>query len=111
MPDAKVASVALPSKKGEAIRVNLGTMDDGPVSVAYVDPYQKRIAGWRNPPDAPGGERFIAWQRPLHAGEGWGPIWRALVFLSGFLPLIFVITGTVMWLKTRKGRKAAAASA
>jgi len=33
------------------------------------------------------------------------------VFVSGFLPLVFVITGTVMWLKTRKGRKAAAASA
>jgi len=103
-PHAAVASVALPSRKSEAIRVSLGTMDDGPVSLAYVDPYQKRIAGWRNPPDTAQAERFVAWQRPLHAGEGWGPVWRALVFVSGFLPLIFVTTGTVMWLKKRKGK-------
>lgn len=107
VPNAAIASVALPAKKSEMIRVTLGTMEDGPVSVAYVDPYQKRIAGWRNAPDAPGADRFVAWQRPLHAGEGWGAVWRALVFVSGFLPLLFVITGTVMWLKKRKGRKAA----
>lgn len=110
MPNAPIATVALPVKMSEAIRVTLGTMDDGPVSVAYVDPYQKRIAGWRNPPTAPGAERFVAWQRVLHGGEGWGALWRALVFVSGFLPLLFVITGTVMWLKKRKGRNAAASS-
>lgn len=105
-PNAAIASVALPARKTEAIRINLGTMENGPVSIAYVDPYQNRIAGWRNPPTASQAERFVAWQRPLHAGEGWGPVWRFLVFVSGFLPLLFVITGTAMWLKKRKGKTA-----
>ena len=107
LPDAAIATVALPVKKSDTTRVTLGTMESGPVSVAYIDPYQKRIAGWRNSPTAPLAERVTAWQRVLHAGEGWGPFWRALVFVSGLLPLLFVITGTVMWLKKRKGRSAA----
>ncbi|MDR3526295.1 MAG: PepSY-associated TM helix domain-containing protein [Rhizomicrobium sp.] len=107
LPDAAVATVALPAKKNDSIRITLGTMESGPVSVAYVDPYQKRIVGWRNPPSAPVAERFTAWQRVLHAGEGWGPVWRALVCASGLLPLLFFVTGTVMWLKKRKGRNAA----
>jgi uncharacterized iron-regulated membrane protein len=40
----------------------------------------------------------------LHGGEGLGPIWKFLVFLTGFLPLIFVVTGLTMWLKKRKAR-------
>ena len=104
LPHAAITTVALPLTKNDTIRVTLGTMETGPVSVVYVDPYQRRIAGWRNPPSAPAGERFAAWQRVLHAGEGWGPLWRALVCISGLLPLLFVITGTVMWLKTRRGR-------
>ncbi len=107
LADAAITSVALPAKKNDTIRVMLGTMENGPVSVAYVDPYQKRITGWRNPPNAPAVERFAAWQRVLHAGEGWGALWRALVFVSGFLPLLFVVTGTVMWLKKRRGRRVA----
>jgi uncharacterized iron-regulated membrane protein len=46
-------------------------------------------------------ESFMAWQRPLHQGSV-GPIWRFLVFLSGLVPLLFVVTGTIMWLKKRK---------
>ena len=31
-----------------------------------------------------------------------GGLWEFLVFLSGLVPLLFVITGTIMWLKKRK---------
>ena len=48
-------------------------------------------------------ESFMAWQRPVHQGL-LGPVWRFLVFLSGFLPAIFVFTGVVMWLKKRQNR-------
>lgn len=106
MPNAVITSIAMPGRKNEAIRIMTGALQNGPVSLAYIDPYQKKIAAWRNPPAAAQGERFVAWQRPLHSGDGWGPVWRALVFVSGFLPLLFVITGTVMWLKKRKGKRA-----
>jgi uncharacterized iron-regulated membrane protein len=42
----------------------------------------------------------------LHGGAGFGPVWKFLVFASGFLPLIFVVTGFMMWLKKRQNRSA-----
>jgi uncharacterized iron-regulated membrane protein len=39
-----------------------------------------------------------------HGGAGFGPVWKFLVFLTGFLPLIFVSTGALMWLKKRQNR-------
>lgn len=102
-PDAAVRSISLPSRRGEAIRVMIGSPDKGPVSPAYVDPWQRTIVAMRNPPGGPL-DSFMAWQRPLHAGSGWGGIWRALVFLSGLLPSVFVTTGLVMWLKKRRAR-------
>jgi uncharacterized iron-regulated membrane protein len=45
----------------------------------------------------------------LHGGGLLGPVWKFLVFLSGFLPLIFVITGLMMWLKKRQARSQAEA--
>jgi uncharacterized iron-regulated membrane protein len=34
-----------------------------------------------------------------------GPIYKALVFASGFLPLLFVVTGFLMWLRKRQARR------
>jgi uncharacterized iron-regulated membrane protein len=34
-----------------------------------------------------------------------GHIWRALVFLSGLLPLLFAITGVSMWWLKRARRR------
>jgi uncharacterized iron-regulated membrane protein len=102
-PGAQLGSVTMPARRSEAIRVQLGSPDDGPVAVAFVDPWRRTIVATRNPPDDRR-ERFLAWQRPLHAGNGLGPLWRALVFLSGLLPAVFFTTGLVMWLKKRKAR-------
>ncbi len=102
-PNAVIRSIALPARGTEALRVTMGRAD-GPVSIAFVDPYRKAIVAVRNPP---GGvlDNIMAWQRPLHAGDGLGVIWRALVFLSGLLPAVFFVTGLVMWLKKRNTRR------
>ncbi len=76
---------------------------DGPVSTAYVDPWRKQIFAMRNVPGDTT-DTFMAWQRPLHQGSGWGGLWRILVFLSGLLPSLFVTTGIVMWVKKRRAR-------
>ena len=81
----------------------IGSADDGPVSTAYVDPWRKQIAATRNASSG-AKDTFMAWQRPLHAGSGWGGFWRILVFLSGLLPSLFVTTGIVMWIKKRRAR-------
>ncbi|GAA0533706.1 putative iron-regulated membrane protein [Rhizomicrobium palustre] len=99
IPGAQLATISFPGKPDETLRV---TLQGDPATIAFVDPYAKRIAGWRNKP-----ADFVSWQRILHDGRGWGPVWRALVCISGLLPLLFTITGTVMWLKKRKGKTAA----
>jgi uncharacterized iron-regulated membrane protein len=46
------------------------------------------------------------WLRVMHYGQGLGEVWRALAFFSGFLPLLFAITGVSMWWLKRTQRRA-----
>lgn len=74
----------------------------------FIEPYTGEILGIKRWDEASGGDKFLAWQFPLHNGEALGLSGRLLVFVSGFLPLVLYITGLNMWLKRRKGRKSAA---
>lgn len=75
-----------------------GAPDDDPVT-AFVDPWTARLIELRDPRAFTAGERLLALQRPLHDGSGLGWLYRALVFVSGLLPPLFVVTGLLMWLK------------
>jgi uncharacterized iron-regulated membrane protein len=66
----------------------------GPVVTDVVDPRTYPFA-----------KRVLAWLRVMHYGQGLGIIWHALVFLSGFLPLLFAITGFRMWQLKRANRR------
>jgi uncharacterized iron-regulated membrane protein len=103
MPNADVRSISIPAEPRAALRVMIGSAEDGPVSTLYVDPWRAKIVATRNL-SADGADTFMAWQRPLHEGSGWGAFWRILVFLSGLLPSLFVTTGIVMWVKKRRAR-------
>jgi uncharacterized iron-regulated membrane protein len=103
IPNADVRSISVPAKRSAALRVMIGSNSDGPVSTAYVDPFRAKIVAMRNA-SSNGADAFMAWQRPLHEGSGWGALWRILVFLSGLLPSLFVTTGIVMWVKKRRAR-------
>ncbi len=46
-------------------------------------------------------ERFLAWMRPVHDGT-LGALWRFMVFLSGLVPTLFIVTGLIMWWKKRQ---------
>jgi uncharacterized iron-regulated membrane protein len=39
--------------------------------------------------------------RPVHQCS-LGSVWRFLVFLSGLVPTLFVVTGLIMWWKKRQ---------
>jgi len=41
--------------------------------------------------------------RPVHDGS-LGQVWGVLVFLSGLVPTLFVVTGLIMWWKKRRRR-------
>lgn len=114
-PDSTVRSIAIPAQPDLPYRVALApdgiTSDGGPTIGVYVDPYAGTTLVVLDPRIYPLGEKIVAWQRPLHEGEGLGPVFKFLVFLSGLLPLMFSVTGVWMWLKGRGRRNPALTSA
>jgi uncharacterized iron-regulated membrane protein len=112
LPDGRPLTVALPARPGEPLRVSLalpGHRHGRPTATAFVDPGARRVIELRDPRAYSAAESFLAWQRPLHAGQGLGQPWRLLVFLSGFLPILFAVTGASMWWLKRRNRRVAEA--
>ena len=104
MPDAEPTSLSLPIRPDRTIMVNM--LAHGAVgATVYIDPWRGEVVAKRDP-----SQNFLAWQRPLHQGSGLGAIWKALVFLSGLVPALFVITGVIMWVKKRQRRMPMAAA-
>jgi uncharacterized iron-regulated membrane protein len=102
MPGMAPRSVTVPARATQALSVAMASRF-GTTATIYVNPYTGAVIGIRDPANTGGADSFMALQRPMHDGQGsLGPIWEFLVFLSGLVPLLFVITGTIMWLKKRK---------
>ncbi|MBP2293662.1 PepSY-associated TM helix domain-containing protein [Azospirillum rugosum] len=109
VPDGRVRAVGLPARPDQAYRITLVRPDarpGAPSVTAFVDPWTSRVVEVRDPRTYSAGETFVAWQRPLHAGQGLGWVWKVLVFLSGVLPPLFAVTGTAMWYLKRRNRRA-----
>jgi len=105
LPHDQVVSIML--RPAQAISVTMRPDDGSPIlALVYVDPYRAKVTAVRDRGTLSDAETFLAWQKPLHVGDGLGPVWRFFVFLSGFLPLLFVVTGVVMWLTKRRNRMA-----
>ncbi len=97
VPGGVLRSVTLPGRRDQPVNVSL--LSHGAINASVlIDPYRATVLTVRDP-----SRSFMAWQRPVHQGA-LGPVWKFLVFLSGFLPTVFVITGIVMWAKKRKAR-------
>ena len=100
---AKAIGITVPVQPNRPVTVNVAG-DGRPQSVS-VNPYSGAIISQPPRPQASGINRNTIEQ--LHGGEPLGPVWKFLVFLTGFLPLIFVTTGLLMWIKKRQNRGAA----
>jgi uncharacterized iron-regulated membrane protein len=97
LPGALLRSVTLPGGDDRPITVSL--VSHGAIAAnVVIDPYRATVLSLRDP-----SESVMAWQRPVHQGT-LGPVWKFLVFLSGLLPTVFVVTGVVMWAKKRTAR-------
>jgi uncharacterized iron-regulated membrane protein len=109
-PDAALRFVFLQTKPHQPIRVGLlrqGEERRSPVTTVFVDPWARRVVDTFDPRRFTLGERILAWQHAVHAGQGLGPVWKVLVFLCGLLPLLFSVTGLAMWQLKRRRRPAA----
>jgi uncharacterized iron-regulated membrane protein len=98
VPDIKPRAITIPARPDQPISVNY--LSHGAIDASVmIDPYTGKVLMVRD-----SAERFLAWMRPVHDGGNLGPLWRFLVFLSGLVPLLFVVTGIIMWAKKRKRR-------
>ena len=74
--------------------------------VVFVDPRSSAVLRQLDPATQTSGDAFLAYQRPLHEGDALGIGGRVVISVVGLLPALFVVTGTMMWLRSRrfKGR-------
>lgn len=54
-----------------------------------------------DPQRAHGGDKLVGWLFPLHSGAAFGTAGRAFISAFGLMPLVFFVTGLVLWRKRR----------
>ena len=73
----------MPLEADEPYRINLiadNALAGAPVINTVVDPYRSEVVQLRDPRTYKLGDTLMAWQRTVHDGRAWGPIWAFLVF-------------------------------
>jgi uncharacterized iron-regulated membrane protein len=108
VPDAHLSALTLPANARQAYRVQLAgnnAMAGAPAINTTVDPYKGEVTSVRDPREYALGDSIMAWQRTIHDGRAFGPVWALLVFVVGLLPPLFAVTGTMMWWLKRRTRK------
>ncbi len=58
------------------------------------------------PPEADPAQGVARLMRRIHDGVGLSLVWQTIIFLGGIAPAVLGITGIVMWLRLRGGRRA-----
>jgi uncharacterized iron-regulated membrane protein len=76
-----------------------------PKTRLWVDPYSGEILAIRNPADNLAGNTVLDWLHPLHNGEAFGLTGRWIAFVSGFVPLLLLVTGFIRWRQKRQARE------
>jgi uncharacterized iron-regulated membrane protein len=112
-PGTEPVSAFLPTRPDQPFRIGLLRPDQesgAPAVTVFIDPWARRVIEVLDPRKFSIGERILAWQHALHAGEALGGAWKILVFLSGLLPPLFVFTGISMWWIKRGRRKSPVAT-
>ncbi|WP_395399191.1 PepSY-associated TM helix domain-containing protein [Pseudoduganella sp. UC29_106] len=104
VPEGRISRVTLGTVKApfeirmrQAAEVRKG---DGNTRIS-VDAYSGSVLRVRNPLTAPSGDTFLNWMFPLHTGEAFHLPGRILISITGLTPLLFMITGLVLWLGRR----------
>jgi uncharacterized iron-regulated membrane protein len=113
IPNSRLLQVQLPPRPDGVYMVTLipRPFDDGAPQISTFIGPGPEILDLVDPRTYSIGKRFLVWLRVMHYGQGLGEVWRILAFFSGFLPLLFAITGFQMWWLKRSQRSALPAAA
>lgn len=103
-PQAGLFGVARDPKRN-TYQVRLAYPDDiqhsGRLRV-FVDAADGTILRAHDPLKGSAGEAFLGLQFPLHSGQILGVSGQILMIFLGLMPLLFAVTGTVIWLQKRR---------
>jgi uncharacterized iron-regulated membrane protein len=92
-----------PSPPSPIWRIQLRPQGSAETVTLLIDDRSSAVRGL---PDPLAGDRAASWIRWIHDGSRGGALWQTIVFLTGVLPLVFAVTGVMMWLRGRRSRKA-----
>jgi uncharacterized iron-regulated membrane protein len=101
-PEFLLRSVALPKAPDDVYKVtlvNIGVDRAIPPTTVTVDSEATKVVSVKNT-----AEEARNWARPVHTGYTMGWIWWILTLLSGFLPILFAVSGIWMWLIKRRNK-------
>lgn len=110
-PAALVTRIGLPRKPGDVYEIRLRqpgeVREDSGATRLWLDAYTGERLGVRDPQaaDAPAGDTLINWLFPLHTGEAFGTPGRVFITAFGLMPLVFAVTGVLIWWKRRSGHR------
>jgi len=111
LPGAQLAWIETPANPRGAVRINLMVAGEPsrrfPRSNVWLDPYDGRVLALRDERRDGAGDTLLAWLHPLHGGEAFGLIGRWLVFGSGLLPTVLLVTGIWRWRVRAAARRSA----
>ncbi len=107
-PGIQVQRIFLPANPEDSYRVSGRQVDEirsnGSTTV-WLNQYSGKFLKVRDPRQFNAGTAFTNLQLPLHNGEILGTPGRIMVLITGFAPVLLMITGVIHWLKKRKAKR------
>jgi uncharacterized iron-regulated membrane protein len=108
-PDGEYRYIGLPNDDWGVYLVGKRASDEANRKAAYrrlwIDQYSGKILHEREQGARTAGDIFEEWIHPLHTGEAFGFIGQLIILISGLVPLILYVTGTIRWLQKRKATR------
>lgn len=105
-PAGRVSRIGLPAKLEQPYEVRVrqpGELRHGAGATRVsVDAGSGAVLRTIDPLAARGGDWFVSTLYPLHTGEAFGMAGRILISVVGVTPLLFFVTGLVVWIKFRR---------
>jgi uncharacterized iron-regulated membrane protein len=112
-PDGELRRIAFPAKAGAPLVVRKKLPEElhpnGMNNIA-LDGATGRVLSVTDSRTVPAGQRFLNLRYPLHIGAWAGNVSRVLAVLVGLSPLLFSISGFLMWKAKHRNRAATSAS-
>jgi uncharacterized iron-regulated membrane protein len=99
---SRAAAIFLPPQQSQAWRIQLRHQGSDQLTTVMVDDRSGALT--KVVPQS--GDKIAQWIRWIHEGSHSGVLWQILVFLCGVLPTGFAITGTMIWLRSRRAKTA-----